>query len=203
VYDVTSRNERVKPGDGVAAMFYVEAEPHYAHCRVVSTNPFVLECSDEPVKLMEPGLRLMLVFEGGKGYSRAVTTVTSLRETAGVWQVFGDKPRWEELDKRVYPRYEVRLPVRVRAATDLEGQTELVDMEAVTANLSLGGALIDGPRKLGAGALVEVTIQLGPQGSRILGIVVRSEDEARFAVQFMDFVGAARHYLHNFLAETA
>ena len=95
------------------------------------------------------------------------------------------------------------MPIRVRAATEFDGETELVDMEAVTENLSLGGAMIDAPRKLGAGSLVEVTMQLGPQGSRILGIVVRSGDSPGFAVQFMDFVGAARHYLHNFLAETA
>ena len=95
VYDLTSRNERVKLGAAVAAMFYVDSEPRYAHCRVRSTNPFVLECGEEPVKLMTPGLRLMLVFEGGRGYSRAVTTVGSLREELGAWQIFGERPRWE------------------------------------------------------------------------------------------------------------
>jgi hypothetical protein len=184
-------------------MFYVDSEPRYAHCRVASTSPFLLESSEEQAELMTPGLRLMLVFEGGRGYSRAVTTVVAIREGDGCKRIEGEKPRWEELDKRVYPRYDIRLPVRVRAATEFEGQTELVDMEAVTVNLSLGGALINAPRQLGPGSLVEVNMQLGPQGSRILGIVVRSEEGPRFAVQFMDFVGAARHYLHNFLAETA
>ena len=74
---------------------------------------------------------------------------------------------------------------------------------SVTENLSLGGAFVIASRTLGKGSLVEVNMQLGPQGSRILGIVVRAEDGQGFAVQFMDFVGAARHYLHNFLAETA
>ena len=203
VYHLTSRIERVKPGANVSAMFYVDSEPRCAQCRVVSTSPFTLESTGDQAKLMVPGCRLMLVFEGGQGFSRGVTDVLSLREQAGAWRIETDKPKWEDLDKRTYQRCDIVVPVKVRAATDFGERTELLNMEGKTADLSLGGAMLEVPRELGPGALVEITMQTWPEGSRILGIVVRSSDGLGCAVKFVDFVGTARVYLHNLLAESA
>jgi hypothetical protein len=184
-------------------MFYVDSEPRCAQCRVVSTSPFTLESTGDQAKSMVPGCRLMLVFEGSKGYSRAATEVTGLREESGVWRIEAEKPKWEDLDKRTYPRHDVQVPVRIRAATDFGDRTELLDMSGTTQNLSLGGAMIDIAREVGAGSLVEVTVQQWPEGARVLGIVVRSGEGPGCAVKFVDFVGAARIYLHNLLAEAA
>jgi hypothetical protein len=198
------KNERVNPGAAVAAVFYVDTQPYYAYCRVVSTHPFKIECAEEQAALLSPATRLMLVFEGAKGFSRAVSTVRDIRQIEGGCVIDAEEPTWELLEKRCYPRHEVRVPVSVRTAIETNGQAEFAVVDGHTENVGLGGAWINIGRPLSNGNLVEVLMRIQPTIEvRILGIIVRSESEQGFAVQFLDYIGSARYHLHNFLNQAA
>lgn len=198
--DPKSRNERVRVGATVAAVYYVEQQPHYAHGKVCSSSPFELEFSDDQGSCLEPGQWLLLVFEGEGGVSRATTTVTGVRPIDGGLRISIDPPKWEMLDKRAYPRYELSVPVKVRTALERDGCAELCEIDGVTENVGLGGAWIRSEGEVPKGNLVEVRLDLGNGTfARVLGAVVRSENKPGFAVQFLDYIGTARHCLHNFL----
>ncbi len=145
---------------------------------------------------------MMLVCEGAGGHSRSVAEVTALREESSVWRIEVQKPVWEDLDKRTYPRHALAVPVRVRAVNDLGDRTELLELEATTVNVSLGGALLSVSRELAGGSLVELNFSQWPAGSRILGIVVRA-DGPGCAVKFVDFIGSARAALRGLFGEAA
>lgn len=200
VLDPKSRNDRIRVGATVVAVYYAEQQPHYVCGKITSSRPFELECSDAQVADLGPEQRLMLVFEGDQGVSRAVTTITSVRPIDGGFRILADAPKWEQLDKRSYPRYDRRIPAKVRTAFERDGETEMLEIDGSTENIGLGGAWIRSDGAVPKGNLVEVKMDLG-HGTvvRVLGVAVRTEDRSGFAVQFLDFIGTARHHLHNYL----
>jgi len=200
VLDPKSRNERIRVGATVAAVYYVEQQPHYAYCKITASRPFELECSSDQAEQLMPEQRLMLVFEGDNGFTRAVTTVTSIRKIDGGFRLLADMPKWEQLEKRSYPRYDLEIKAKVRTAIETEGGTEMREVEGATENVGLGGAWIRVNATVPKGNLIEVKMDLGHENEvRILGVAVRSDDSLGFAVQFLDYIGTARHHLHNFL----
>ena len=85
------------------------------------------------------------------------------------------------------------IPARVRTTIDINGNTEMQEIEAVTENVGLGGAWINAKVNLEKGNLVEVKMDLSYGTTiRILGLVVRMEERPGFAVQFLDYIGTAR-----------
>lgn len=198
--DPKTRNERIRVGATVAAVYYVEQQPHYAYCKITASRPFELECSVDQAERLQPEQRLMLVFEGDNGFSRAITTVTSIRQIDGGCRILADMPKWELLEKRSYPRFEMSVPAKVRTTIECNHGAELREIEGVTQNVGLGGAWIRIEGEVQKGNLVEVKMDLGHGTTvRVLGVAVRSDDSLGFAVQFLDYIGTARHHLHNFL----
>jgi len=200
VLDPKSRNDRICVGATIAAVYYVEQQPHYASCRVTASRPFELECADEYAANLGPDQRLMLVNECAGGFSRAVATIVSVRRVEGAYRIVTEPPQWELLDKRSYPRHEKRIPVKVRTVVERAGLAELREIGGVTENVGLGGAWIRSDGEVPKGNLVEVRLELGAGNVvRVLGATVRCESPYGFAVQFLDYIGTARHHLHNYL----
>lgn len=142
----------------------------------------------------------MLVFEGDSGFSRAITTVTSIRQIDGGYRILADMPKWEQLEKRSYPRFNMNIPAKVRTTIETDSGAVLREVEGTTENVGLGGAWVRIEGEVPKGNLVEVKMDLGNGNIvRILGVSVRADDQLGFAVQFLDYIGTARHHLHNFL----
>lgn len=202
--DPKSRNERIQVGATVAVVYYVEQQPHYAHCKITASRPFEMECSSDQADHLQPEQRLMLVFEGDNGFSRAITTVTGIRQIDGGFRVSAETPKWEQLEKRSYPRFDMNIPAKIRTAIEMHDGAELREIEGITENVGLGGAWIRVEGTVPQGNLVEIKMDLG-HGTviRILGVAVRTADRPGFAVQFLDYIGTARHHLHNYLNEAA
>ena len=72
-----------------------------------------------------------------------------------------------------------------------------------TEDLSLGGAWVRPEQALAPGLLVQVTAQLDEQEVRFLALVARDAGEDGVGLEFLDYVGGARYYLHGFLERSA
>ncbi len=198
--DPKSRNERIRVGATVAAVYYIEQQPQYAYCKITASRPFELECSADQAECLLPEQRLMLVFEGDNGFSRAITTVTGIRQIDGGYRILADMPKWEQLEKRSYPRFNMNIPAKVRTTIETDSGAVLREVEGTTENVGFGGAWVRIEGEVPKGNLVEVKMDLGNGNIvRILGVSVRADDHLGFAVQFLDYIGTARHHLHNFL----
>jgi hypothetical protein len=199
-----SANIGIQPGALVTVVYYLAERPVVLAATVSNESPQILEPCDS---LQEPNTdprRAMLIVRNGDGFLKAEAEIEWFGSGED-WKIHLSSFSWEEVDRRRFPRHEIRLDVRMRAVTDDGGTAEIVHLEAKTVDLSLGGAWIETTRPVPAGTLVEFLAQLaGNEQIRVLGIVAHSADGVPgFGVEFLDYMGAARFELHKFLSQAA
>lgn len=189
----------VRPGAAVNLVFYDEGRAHIVGSEISSLKPFTLSSTDPHTALLKEGRRVMMIFQREGRFARAEAEVRAATQDEQAWRVEALHYGWEEVDRRRYPRYMASVVLSLRAVAEREGQIRFSCFEVQTEDLSLGGAWVATSNPLPAGSLVEVEAVLRPgEHVRILALVVRSSDTG-MALDFLDYIGASRYYLHAFL----
>jgi len=110
----------------------------------------------------------------------------------------------KKIDRRKYPRYSVDLPVVVKAVLERDGTPHLKYVAGRTIDMSLGGSWVATEDPLVPNSLVELLVELSEGHQlRTLAIVSWTKDQSNFGLEFVDYLGASRYYLHDFLAKAA
>jgi hypothetical protein len=195
----------VKPGTPVSVVFYRNAQPLALAASVSNQKPFVLVTADENAEMLEVGKRALLILQEEGQFARAEAQILNCEKHPDGWHIEAGKFGWEEVDRRRYPRHNMQLNVTVKAVLDRNGGPELKYVPAVTEDISLGGAWIRPEDPLKAGSLVEFQADLGSgDAMRVLAIVAWSENgKDGVGLEFVDFLGGSRYYLHGFLTNKA
>lgn len=203
---VFSSPESVAPGLPVTVVFYNENKPMAVTASVQTGKPFTLSTNDKNASALAAGRRAMLILQDGLNFAKAEAQISDCRQDGDAWVIEAGDFGWEEVDRRRYPRYTVALPVQVRAVVEVEGGAELMHFAGVTEDMSLGGAWVRSESRLDSGSLVEFQTDLTPGTTiRCLAIVAWSSSDSQdgFGVEFLDFLGGSRYYLHGFLRNAA
>lgn len=192
-------------GQSISILFYVEDRPVAVNGVVVSLNPFTIESNDSSAQWLSENRRAMLIARKDSEFSKAEAELTAVCEGAK-WTITADSFGWEQVDRRRYPRFEFQIPVTVRAVIESGNSAELKYLEAVTEDVSLGGAWLKSEQKLPSGILVECQIGL-PAGTklRVLSTIRWADtlEKTGFGVEFLDFLGGSRQSLQQYLAQAA
>ena len=186
-------------------VFYREGQPIAVAAVLVSQQPFVVTTTDPSVKDVDEGKRALLILQGSGQFSKAEAQVMSVTRVGDNWNVEVGKFGWEEVDRRRYPRYPVTVSATVKAVLERDGSAQLKYVRATTVDLSLGGSWLRPEDPLKPGSLVEFQAELLPgETVRALAIVAwESEREDGVGLEFVDFLGGSRYYLHGFLTKAA
>jgi hypothetical protein len=200
---VFGSSQSVRPGSPVSLVFYLNAQPVALAASVAKQNPLTLNTSDKNAALLEPGKRALLILQDGGQFAKAEAQIVACEHYAEGWRIEAGQFGWEEVDRRRYPRHEVAMTVTVKAVLEREGAAQLKYVNAETIDMSLGGAWIKATDQLIPGSLVEFQAELRTgEHMRALAIVAWTTDEGT-GLEFVDFLGGSRYYLHSFLSEAA
>lgn len=194
-------NETIQPGSNVSIVFYVDGKPIALSGVLKKADPFTVRTTGEGASHLREGRRAMLVVQNGREFSKAEAELHSDTTSDG-WEVVAKSFGWETVDRRRYPRFEVGVPILIRAVTEAQDGPELTIIEGTTEDLSIGGAWVKSKSTLPTPSLVEVTVQLHGGPVRALSLVKWADsqgDGIGFGVEFLDFVEGSRYALHQFL----
>ena len=195
----------IRPGSPVSLVFYLNAQPVAIAASVAKQTPLTLSTSDRNASLLEIGKRALLILQEGGQFAKAEAQIISCEPFAEGWRIEAGQFGWEEVDRRRYPRYQVEIPVTIKAVVETNGTAQLKYVQAKTVDISLGGVWVKTDEKaLGQGSLVEFQAELAHgEHMRVLAIVAWSNESDGLGLEFVDFLGGSRYYLHNFLSDKA
>jgi hypothetical protein len=194
----------IKTGSPVSVVFYVNAQPVALAASVTKATPLTVITTDRSALLVEVGKRALMILQESGQFAKAEAQVTKCEPCADGWKIEVGQFGWEEVDRRRYPRYAIQMPVVVKAVMERNGSAQLKYVQGETIDVSLGGAWIKATDDLCAGSLVEFQAELGSgEHMRALAIVAWREEEVGIGLEFVDFLGGSRYYLHNFLSKAA
>jgi hypothetical protein len=192
-------------GQSVSVLFYVEDRPVAVNGSVTNLDPFTITSGDSSAEWLSDSRRAMLIARNDSEFSKAEAELKATCDGA-TWTIVAADFGWEQVDRRRYPRYEVQIPVTVRAVIESGNTAELKYLQATTEDLSLGGAWLKSEQKLPSGILVECQVNL-PNGAnlRVLSTIRWADtlEKTGFGVEFLDFLGGSRQLLQQYLAQAA
>ena len=195
----------MREGSPVRLVFYTDKGAVAIKGTIGTREPLVVVSNSSDGKIVAEGNRVLVVLFDRGQFFKAEAQVVVVQPTEGYFSFTLSDQMWEEVDRRKFPRYDVSVPVSVRAIHEAEGVSELRQHDGVTADMSVGGAWVTTEDTVEPGSLIEFEAELSPKDRiRILGIVAHSFSERQgFGVEFLDYVGSARYTLHTFLASKA
>lgn len=197
---MTTSTPRPAPGTQVSVVFYEGTAPKSFSGRIESLFPLCVSTENPLCRDIEPGRRALLAYQDGDRCFKAEFELSSLETTDQGWKILGEKAEWDAVDRRRYPRFLVQIPAELRAVSEREGEVTLSTFDALSGNVSLGGASFSSSKIVEAGALVNVVLLLSDlDRARVLGMAAWSNEDGQFGIEFLDFIGDARHKLHLFL----
>jgi len=189
----------------VSIVFYIEGAPHMIHGTVESVQPFEISTCDPGASKFFSQRRAVILKWEGESLKKIETEVLSLHFESKKWHLFLEFLTSDEVDRRRYPRFPMRLPVTIRTISESPEGVCAVDISGHTEDLSLGGAWITLEESVDVQSLVEVRTRLTDFDTiRTLAITARrGDDKAGIGVEFIDFIGGARYHLFSFLNRVA
>ncbi len=199
-------NAQLVPGSNVSIVFYVDGEPVAISGELKCAEPFEVWSHSEGTAHLADGRRAMLVVQSGKEFHKAEAELHSVPAEGG-WNIQAKSFGWEEVDRRRYPRYELQLPVTIRAVLESESGIELAQIAGTTEDISIGGIWVKAPHTLTNSTLAEVSVELSPNHwIRALSLVKWADKQHNgmgFGVEFLDFLDGSRYTLHQYLNQKA
>lgn len=194
----------IRPGSPVSLVFYMNAQPIAVAASVSKQNPLTLISTDDNAMMLEVGKRALLILQEGGQFAKSEAQIVSCEPFAEGYRIEAGQFGWEEVDRRRYPRYEVNLPVTIKTVMENEHGAQLKYVQAIAVDVSLGGAWIKGGEELSPGSLVEFQAELKTgDHMRVLAIVAWANETEGHGLEFVDFLGGSRYYLHSFLSKAA
>jgi hypothetical protein len=200
----TRNFDGLETGQNLTFVVHIENMPHSEQVTVHEAEPFIVEAHASWCRLLRRGMRIVLLRPMEGDFAKAEVEIVSIQKFRNSYRLGFSAPAWNNTDRRQFPRFDVQVPITIRRVDDCEGIIHFHNEIAVTEDLSAGGAWIFSKSDTAAGTVVQVDLTLHGQPCRTLAVVVRNEsDREGYAVEFLDFVGASRYALSEFLRQAA
>lgn len=189
----------------VIAAFFVNGKPLAISCLVTSEAPLFLFTKDPRITGLSYPQTVILVWHRGSDVVKGEATVVGIKPFKTGYSLELKQTDWKEVDRRVYPRHTVRLPVSLRAVQDVRGSTIFTVFQGETVDISLGGALVVLDQPIPRGSLIEFNTTL-PNGESLKAFAMVAQlNKAKggIGIEFLDFMGPMREKLESFFAQAA
>lgn len=192
-------------GENVTLLLHTDDRPTWTVARIHSRVPFSVELESGSADLFRGVKSLLVIHDSGRKYAKGEGKVGDLATKGDqAWLTFKEF-HWETVDNRDNPRFNAEVQVIVRTIQEHDGAIQADDQVGVTQNLSLGGSMVQLSKPVSKGQLVEFRLTLEPGNVvRTMAVVAHTNKEGTVAgINFIDYIGAARYSLHQFLTKLA
>lgn len=192
-------------GEDVTLLIHTDDRPTWTVARIYSREPFIVEMDKSHADHFRGLKNVLVIHDSGRKYSKGEGRIGDLTETEDKVRIQFSDFHWESVDNRDNPRFNVKVQAIVRTILETNGTIQVDDQMGMTINLSLGGALLELSNPVSKGQLVEfrVSPEAG-QTVRAMGIVAHTDVHGTtIGVSFIDYIGAARYTLHQYLSKLA
>lgn len=192
-------------GENVTLLLHTDDRPTWTVARIHSKNPFSVELEGNCADHFRGVKSLLVIHDSGRKYAKGEGKVGDL-STRGdqAWLTFKEF-HWEAVDNRDNPRFPTEVQVIIRTIEEHDGGIQADDQVGLTQNLSLGGSLVQLSKPVTKGQLVEFRVTLEPGNVvRTMAVIAHTDKAGTLAgINFIDYIGAARYSLHQFLTKLA
>lgn len=194
------------PGQAVALVFYMEGHPWVIHSHVAKAESFAVETTDANVLQLESERKVVLISHEEGKVSKAEAIITGIARAEFGWRITLSNVNWESSDRRRYPRYAFKISVTIRRVEETQNsETKIIETRGETEDISFGGAWVKTRELLEEGTLVEFRAILSEtENIRALAVIAHTNPvRAGMGIEFVDYMGATRGHLNNFLSRAA
>lgn len=197
--------DSINVGNPVSLIWYFEGDPYTLIGTVFATQPFVVEASDRGAFGFEDGTNVRVLFQNAGSFETATAVVKATTTFGSRTRYELEAVEWEKKDRREFVRYEAQLLVRCRYISDEPEGPQIREFTVTTKDVSLGGAWVRAAFPAPPGTILNCEIQTSATNSvRVLALVAWSDPNGKgFGVEFIDFVGASKSNLSQFIAAQA
>ncbi|BBO23917.1 MAG: PilZ domain-containing protein [Armatimonadetes bacterium] len=184
---------------------YIDGEPRCVDSEIVQFDPIVVRCPRASLHDVPQSGRIMAIIGEGYDPKRVDFHVNRVWTEDGATLIEGRNASWSTVDRRRFPRYELRIPLSLRVVSSEADGIKMKEWHGETIDISMGGAWLSGDVDVNKGTLVQTQIQLGgSEPLRVLSMVAWKEDDrSSFGITFLDFIGAGSYVLHQYLNTAA
>lgn len=192
-------------GENVMVLLHTDDRPTWTTARIHTKTPFSVELEGHSAEKFRGVRSVLVIHDSGRKYAKGEGKIGDLSTNGDqAWLTFKDF-HWESVDNRDNPRFDTEVQAILRTIEEYEGCIKADDQVGITKNLSLGGSLVQLSKPVVKGQLVEFRVTLEPgQVVRTMAVVAHTDKEGTLAgVNFIDYIGAARYSLHQFLSKLA
>ena len=190
--------------DTVVVAFFIEGRPLAISALVTSEAPLVLFTRDARVEAVELPRSVVLVWHRGHEVVKGEAEAIEVRPWRTGFAIEIRRTSWADVDRRVYPRTTVKLPVNLRAVHDMRGATVISLYQGVTEDVSMGGAWVHVEPQVAMGSLVECQMDTGDGKVQAFAMVAHESGErGGIGLEFLDFLGDSREAFEGYLQKKA
>lgn len=192
-------------GENVTLLLHTDDRPTWTVARIHSKNPFSVELEGSAANHFRGVKSLLVIHDSGRKYAKGEGKVGDLATKGDqAWLTFKEF-HWESVDNRDNPRFPTEVQVIIRTIVEHDGGIQADDQVGLTQNLSLGGSLVQLSNPVTKGQLVEFRVTLEPGNVvRTMAVIAHTDKAGTLAgINFIDYIGAARYSLHQFLTKLA
>lgn len=190
--------------DTVVVAFFIEGRPMAVSALVTSDAPLSLFTRDARVEGVELPRSVVLVWHRGSDVIKGDAEAIEVRPWRTGFLIEIRRTNWSEVDRRVFPRFPMRVPVNLRAVHDTRGATVISLYQGTTDDVSLGGAWINVEPQIAMGSLVECQIDMDGEKIQSFAMVAHdSPERGGIGLEFLDFLGDSRERLTARLPKAA
>lgn len=172
---------------------------------VTSETPLTLFTRDARVEAVDLPRSVVLVWHRGSDVVKGEADVIEIRPWRTGFAIEIRRTSWADVDRRIYTRTNVQLPVNLRAVHDMRGATVISLYQGLTDDVSLGGAWVHVTPVIAMGSLVEAQFTLGENDKIQAFAMVAHESPERggIGLEFLDFLGDSRGRFESYLEKQA
>ncbi|MER3495689.1 MAG: hypothetical protein C4320_02010 [Armatimonadota bacterium] len=190
--------------DTVVVAFFIEGRPLAVSALVTSEAPLSLFTRDPRVEGVELPRAVVLVWHRGGEVVKGNAEAIEIRPWRTGHLIEIRRTSWADVDRRIYPRFPMQIPVNLRAVHDTRGATVISLYQGLTDDVSIGGAWVTVQPQIAMGSLVECQMDfLGEKVQAFAMVAHESPDRGGIGLEFLDFVADSRERLEKRLPRAA
>ena len=191
--------------DTVVVAFFIEGRPMAVSALVTSETPLRLFTRDARVTGVDLPRSVVLVWHRGSDVVKGEAEVIEVCPWRTGFQIEIRRTSWADVDRRVYARKTVSLPVNLRAVHDMRGATVISLYQGLTEDVSMGGAWVHVSPQIAMGSLVECHIALegGERIQTFAMVAHESPTRGGIGLEFLDYVADSKATFERYLPKAA
>lgn len=192
-------------GTPVSLIWYENGEPQSIIATVCHDDPLTVEAGESVGGRVGKDSQCKVLFQREGSFETANAIISGVSSFGNRIRFELDQVDWVKSDRRNHARYPATLLAKCRYVSEEPSGVQIREFTVTTKDVSMGGAWVMADAATKAGTILNCELSTEPGVTvRVLGVVAWSDPNGRgFGIEFLDFIGASRTSLNQFITKMA